>query len=176
VNARDAFLLELLTPRQRKLVTLLREGETLADAAAVVGVSEGRALQMLDAARRNARLYEGAPGLLAAEASSGPHDTTPGSCKHCGQSTGSPRRQSCDRCAPASERRRRKRRRSETHCAWCGVPLTPAIAALDHIVPVAGGGTDDPHNLTPACAQCNSSKCDTPLVVWLAKRAHARSA
>ena len=31
---------------------------------------------------------------------------------------------------------------------------------VDHIVPVAKGGTDDPENLVAACRKCNFSKQD----------------
>lgn len=41
---------------------------------------------------------------------------------------------------------------------------------IDHIVPLAAGGTNDLENLVPACKSCNSSKQDKPLLVWLAER------
>lgn len=52
-------------------------------------------------------------------------------------------------------------------CAYCNKrkPLT-----LDHIEPIARGGTNDPDNLAAICKSCNSSKNDTPLVIWLARR------
>ena len=31
---------------------------------------------------------------------------------------------------------------------------------VDHIIPVAKGGTDDPENLVAACRRCNFSKQD----------------
>ena len=42
---------------------------------------------------------------------------------------------------------------------------------LDHIEPLARGGAHDIENVVPACKSCNSSKCDTPLLLWLATRA-----
>ena len=53
-------------------------------------------------------------------------------------------------------------------CSYCNErrPLT-----LDHIEPLSLGGAHEPDNATMACRRCNSSKCDTPLAVWLAKRA-----
>jgi hypothetical protein len=33
---------------------------------------------------------------------------------------------------------------------------------VDHVTPVALGGTDDPSNLVTACADCNSGKAATP--------------
>lgn len=44
-------------------------------------------------------------------------------------------------------------------CEWCGFLLTADMPwHLDHIVPVAAGGTDDPANLTPLHAECNRAK------------------
>lgn len=58
-------------------------------------------------------------------------------------------------------------------CAYCGErkPLT-----MDHVEPIALGGAHDIDNIAAACGSCNSSKNDTPLVVWLALRALARRA
>lgn len=55
-------------------------------------------------------------------------------------------------------------------CAYCNErrPL-----ALDHIEPLFRGGEHDESNAAAACKPCNSSKCDTPLLVWLAVRASA---
>jgi 5-methylcytosine-specific restriction endonuclease McrA len=39
-------------------------------------------------------------------------------------------------------------------CAYCGAPSD----TIDHIVPVANGGTGDKANLAPACVSCNSAK------------------
>lgn len=41
-------------------------------------------------------------------------------------------------------------------CYWCGMDAT----TVDHIVPVAKGGTDDQENLVAACKKCNFSKQD----------------
>jgi hypothetical protein len=43
-------------------------------------------------------------------------------------------------------------------CAYCGTLLTKDGFTVDHIRPVAMGGSDDPENLTVACRPCNSSK------------------
>jgi 5-methylcytosine-specific restriction endonuclease McrA len=41
-------------------------------------------------------------------------------------------------------------------CHWCGAEAN----TVDHIVPVARQGTDDPENLVAACKRCNFSKQD----------------
>lgn len=58
-------------------------------------------------------------------------------------------------------------------CAYCneGKPLT-----MDHIEPTVSGGSHDVSNIAAACLSCNSSKSDTPLLLWLARRALARAA
>lgn len=47
--------------------------------------------------------------------------------------------------------------RDGAKCRWCGE--TDGLA-LDHILPVVAGGTDDPENLQVLCGSCNSSKGD----------------
>ena len=50
-------------------------------------------------------------------------------------------------------------------------PITPALAtSLDHVVPISKGGQHTKDNLVPACAYCNGSKNDRPLLVWMATR------
>ena len=46
--------------------------------------------------------------------------------------------------------------RDGRECYWCGMEAN----TVDHIVPVAKGGTDDPENLVAACRKCNFSKQD----------------
>jgi transposase-like protein len=50
-------------------------------------------------------------------------------------------------------------------CAYCAA-VVPA-GTVDHIVPTALDGDDTPENLTGACLKCNSSKCATPLLLFL---------
>jgi len=44
-------------------------------------------------------------------------------------------------------------------CWICG---QPGADSIDHIVPIARGGTDDVSNLAPACLRCNLAKSDKP--------------
>ena len=44
--------------------------------------------------------------------------------------------------------------RDANTCAYCGAEAKH----VDHIIPVAHGGTDDEENLTAACARCNLAK------------------
>lgn len=57
-------------------------------------------------------------------------------------------------------------------CAYCNErkPLT-----MDHIEPLSKGGAHDIENLAPCCLQCNSAKFNTPLLLWLVRRARTRA-
>ena len=57
-------------------------------------------------------------------------------------------------------------------CLYCG---ECAVLTMDHIDPLVSGGAHDVNNVVAVCATCNSSKGDTPLLVWLAKRANWRA-
>lgn len=48
-------------------------------------------------------------------------------------------------------------------CSFCGKPA----GTIDHIVPVAKGGTNDWDNLTAACPSCNSRKHDRSLLLFV---------
>lgn len=50
-------------------------------------------------------------------------------------------------------------------CAYCRTHSGPFH--IDHIDPVALGGSNEPENLTVACARCNLSKGAKPLEEWL---------
>lgn len=56
-------------------------------------------------------------------------------------------------------------------CAYCG----GATEAVDHIVPVARGGSGEWANLTPTCTKCNSSKRDEPLLSFLLRTRDTRT-
>lgn len=49
-------------------------------------------------------------------------------------------------------------------CRYCGAPAPDVRLSVDHILPVAAGGTDDPLNLAAACQDCNLGKSDRVLV------------
>lgn len=53
-------------------------------------------------------------------------------------------------------------------CLYCG-DVRPLV--IDHIIPVAAGGSSADWNLAPACAPCNRSKRARPALLWLASRA-----
>jgi hypothetical protein len=50
-------------------------------------------------------------------------------------------------------------RRDEYTCRYCR--STTNELTIDHVVPVALGGTDDPSNLVAACRDCNSGKASS---------------
>lgn len=54
-------------------------------------------------------------------------------------------------------------------CLYCGVTPAQKVLRVDHVKPVAEGGTDDPPNLVTSCFDCNAGKGPVPLE----KRKHA---
>lgn len=64
-------------------------------------------------------------------------------------------------------------RRDGHRCRYCGVAAADgARLTIDHVVPTALGGSDDPDNLVAACDDCNAGKTSTtpdgPLVADVA--------
>lgn len=55
---------------------------------------------------------------------------------------------------PAYRRLRAEILAANPVCVYCGAPAT----TVDHVIPVAKGGTSDPGNLVAACIACNASK------------------
>lgn len=50
--------------------------------------------------------------------------------------------------------------KSEGHCGICGHFVPPSVFTIDHIVPLAKGGTNMLSNLQCACKECNLIKQD----------------
>lgn len=48
--------------------------------------------------------------------------------------------------------------RDNFKCAYCGMPGTHCILEVDHVKPIAHGGTNDMSNLAASCADCNAGK------------------
>lgn len=53
-------------------------------------------------------------------------------------------------------------RRDGFTCRYCGGRAPDVALRVDHVIPVALGGSDQPTNLTTACQDCNSGKSATP--------------
>lgn len=49
-------------------------------------------------------------------------------------------------------------RRDSHACRYCGRSAPEVKLHIDHVVPAALGGADDPANLVTACADCNTGK------------------
>lgn len=49
-------------------------------------------------------------------------------------------------------------RRDGNRCRYCGGQAPDVTLTVDHVVPVALGGSDDPGNLVAACRDCNAGK------------------
>lgn len=54
-------------------------------------------------------------------------------------------------------------KRDEFTCQYCGRRSPEVVLEVDHIVPVATGGSDDEINLRTSCWDCNRGKSDKPL-------------
>ncbi|WP_075737496.1 HNH endonuclease [Streptomyces acidiscabies] len=52
-------------------------------------------------------------------------------------------------------------RRDNHTCRYCGASAPDVPLRVDHVTPVALGGTDTPDNLVAACEPCNSGKSST---------------
>lgn len=51
-------------------------------------------------------------------------------------------------------------KRSGFRCVYCGAKAGEVELEIDHVHPVALGGTDAEHNLVAACQRCNGGKSD----------------
>jgi hypothetical protein len=49
-------------------------------------------------------------------------------------------------------------RRDGHACRYCGAMAPDTKLTVDHVIPVALGGSDEPSNLVTACADCNAGK------------------
>lgn len=49
-------------------------------------------------------------------------------------------------------------RRDSHTCRYCGAQAPDVKLTVDHVIPVALGGGDEPQNLITACADCNAGK------------------
>jgi 5-methylcytosine-specific restriction endonuclease McrA len=56
------------------------------------------------------------------------------------------------------ERRFQILRRDGHTCRYCGRSAPEVVLHIDHVIPVARGGTDDDTNLVVACQDCNLGK------------------
>ncbi len=56
-------------------------------------------------------------------------------------------------------------------CMYCGT--TRRKLTIDHVVPLASGGSHREDNLVVACGSCNSSKHTSPLKDWLRTRPYS---
>jgi len=55
-------------------------------------------------------------------------------------------------------------KRDGFRCHYCGAAAPDATLVIDHIVPVAAGGTNDEGNLLTSCETCNSGKAADPVI------------
>jgi hypothetical protein len=63
---------------------------------------------------------------------------------------------------PVTKRTRYEVLKRDNHtCRYCGGTAPDAVLTVDHVTPVALGGTDNPDNLVAACRDCNAGKSST---------------
>lgn len=61
-------------------------------------------------------------------------------------------------------------------CHYCQKKFSFKELTMDHIVPLARGGTTTPGNVVPCCAECNKKKnVETPVDTLLSERKHDAS-
>lgn len=61
-----------------------------------------------------------------------------------------------------SKRTRYEVLKRDSHtCRYCGASAPDATLTVDHVTPVALGGSDSPDNLVAACRDCNAGKAST---------------
>lgn len=53
-------------------------------------------------------------------------------------------------------------RRDGNTCRYCGASAPAVAIVVDHVTPIALGGSDDPANLVAACHDCNAGKSSIP--------------
>jgi 5-methylcytosine-specific restriction endonuclease McrA len=55
-------------------------------------------------------------------------------------------------------------------CHYCQKKVGAKLLTMDHVIPIARGGTSTPGNLVPACQPCNQSKKLTTPVEEILKK------
>lgn len=51
-----------------------------------------------------------------------------------------------------------KRKRGSGVCYYCGKKFPPTDLTMDHLIPLARGGSSTKENLVPCCKDCNNKK------------------
>lgn len=51
-----------------------------------------------------------------------------------------------------------KNKLNEGVCHYCGQKFSPEELTMDHVIPIARGGTSSKNNLVTACKECNNAK------------------
>ena len=54
-------------------------------------------------------------------------------------------------------------KRDAFRCRYCGSNTLSAVLEIDHVIPISGGGSDDPSNLLTACFTCKRAKSNVSL-------------
>ena len=66
---------------------------------------------------------------------------------------------------PSFSKKKMKRKKGRArNCFYCGCHLHNKNKTIDHVKPIAEGGTNEGHNLVICCKDCNEAKGDMSLV------------
>lgn len=49
-------------------------------------------------------------------------------------------------------------KKTDGHCAYCGIEIEVKDMQIDHVFPLSRGGLDEKENMFPACRSCNHYK------------------
>lgn len=49
-------------------------------------------------------------------------------------------------------------KKTDGHCAYCGIEIEVKDMQIDHVFPLRRGGLDEKENMLPACRSCNHYK------------------
>lgn len=62
------------------------------------------------------------------------------------------------KCMRSRRKRRLRAWLRDPHCFWCNERLDPALATIDHVVPLSKGGRPHHDNEVLSCYACNQAK------------------
>ncbi|MCL6482338.1 MAG: HNH endonuclease [Firmicutes bacterium] len=176
-------LVRLSHLRGRRTVRLARQGIAVSMRWSIATTSRylcalarKRCIRFRDRSQAGMRVVVYLPGEIARRWASAPRTERlaffrPGTARN---ASGPPRAWLRVHRVRRAEFRARILRREAGRCFYCLRLLTRGKWTLDHIVPLARGGTDGTDNLVACCVRCNSSKGALPAEQFLLRLVQRR--